>query len=321
MESGLFLWGSGDGQQADSLSPETLADSHPLWAEDVAVLEPWSKLEAPLFGPRKSHILWRASQEMSEGMVLVCGRCPTSMDVAWTFDRIHPLPDWASVMTVEQTAGRGRWHRQWMSPPGNLYVTWVWPKELDKYESVLGIPKLLSLVVGYMLVSALKTQNFDVQIKWPNDLFWNGHKIGGILIETKHERTMVGIGLNLASAPPNDALKREGAPTAASLAQADFVLTPLSGWLELSCLAKTCLEEQVRHLSPSEFIRVVEERLIGIGQKVVVHKEREEPFTARIQGLAPDGGLVLKRKRTPFVLYSGSIHFDDGLNSVRLGIA
>ena len=292
----------------EALSPETLADSHPLWAEDVISLGPWSKLGAPLLGPGKSDILWRALQEGLNTSVLVCGRCPTSMDVAWALDVINALPDWASVMAVEQTAGRGRWHRQWMSPPGNLYVTWIWPKELDKYGPVLGIPELLSLVVAYMLASALKTQNFEVQIKWPNDLFWKGHKLGGVLIEKKHIRTMVGVGLNLVSAPPNEALKREGAPPAASLSQTGLILSPLSGWLELSRLARACLEEQIRSLSSNAFISLVEGCLIGIGQNVVVQTAQGEPFRARIKGLAPDGGLVLERKQTQTVLHSGSIH-------------
>ena len=60
-----------------------------------------------LFGAGTSHILWRAHEAMSEEMVLVCGRCATSMDVAWTFEERKPLPDWASVVAVEQTAGRG----------------------------------------------------------------------------------------------------------------------------------------------------------------------------------------------------------------------
>ena len=321
MDAGLFLWGSGDGQRVAPLTPQTLGSTHSAWNEDVAALGPWSKLEAPLFGAGTSHVLWRAHDAVQGATVLVCGRCATSMEVAWTFDGRKPLPDWASVITVEQAAGRGRWHRLWMSPPGNLYVTWIWPRELEKYGPVLAVPELLSLVLGYMLATALKALHFKVQIKWPNDLFWNGHKIGGVLIEKKNDRTLVGIGLNLVSAPSKDALIREGAAPAASLAQTGFHLTPLSGWLALSGLAKICLKEEVCHLAPSAFIRLVEKHLVGIGRRVVVQTEREEPFSARIEGLAPDGGLVLERERKQYVLYSGSILFDDGLNCVHVGIA
>ena len=307
MDPGLFLWGSGDGNQVEALSPETLADSHPLWAGDVSSLGPWSRFEAPLLGPEEPDVLWRALHDGVDTSVLVCGRCPTSMNVAWALDMVNPLPDWASVMTVEQTGGRGRWHRQWMSPPGNLYVTWIWPKALNKYGSVLDIPERLSLVVAYMLASALEAQNLEVQIKWPNDLFWNGRKIGGVLIEKKHTRTMVGLGLNLVSAPSKEALKREGAPPAACLSQTGLVLPPLSGWLQLSSSARTCLEEQIGPLSPRAFIRRVEGRLMGLGQDVVVQTAEGEPCRARIKGLAPDGGLVLERGQAESVLYSGSI--------------
>jgi BirA family biotin operon repressor/biotin-[acetyl-CoA-carboxylase] ligase len=321
MDDGLFLWGSGDGHRVAPLTPQTLGAIHTAWNEDVSTFGPWSKLEAPLFGAETSYVLWRAHGVVPEAPVLVCGRCVTSMEVAWTLDGLKPLPDWASVITVEQSAGRGRWHRRWVSPPGNLYVTWIWPRDLDKYGATLAVPELVSLVVGYMLVNALKALNMKVQIKWPNDLFWNDHKIGGILIERKNDRTLVGIGLNLVSAPSNDVLNREGAPPATSLAQAGFHVTPLSGWLALSRLAKICLEEEVSHLPPNAFIEIVEKHLIGIGRRVVVHTGSDKPFSAKIEGLAHDGGLVLERERRQYVLHSGSILFDDGLNCVHGGIA
>lgn len=321
MDSGLFLLGVGDGEQVEPLTPQTLGASHVVWNEDVAAFGPWSELEAPLFGAGTSHVLWRAHESVSEEMVMVCGRCRTSMGVAWVLDGRNSLPDWASVVAVEQTAGRGRWHRPWMSPPGNLYVTWIWPRRLATYGAVLAIPELLSLVVGYMLATALDALHVKVQIKWPNDLFWNGHKIGGVLIEKKHDRTLVGIGLNLVSAPSNDSLAREGDPPPASLAQAGFHLTPLSVWLALSRLAKICLKEHVRHLAPDTFVGLVEKHIVGIGRKVMVYTEGEKPFTARIAGLAPDGGLVLERESEQYVLYSGSIRFDEELNGAHVGIA
>jgi BirA family biotin operon repressor/biotin-[acetyl-CoA-carboxylase] ligase len=188
---------------------------------------------------------------------------------------------------------------------------------LEKYGPALAVPELLSLVVGYMLAIALKALHLKVEIKWPNDLFWNGHKIGGVLIEKKKGRTFVGIGLNLVSAPSNDALIREGAPPAVCLDQTGFHLTPLSGWLALSRLSKICLREEICPLAPDAFIGLVEKHLVGIGRRVVVQTEREEPFSARVEGLAPDGGLVLERERKRCVLYSGSILFDDRLNSVQ----
>ncbi len=99
-----------------------------------------------------------------------------------------------------QTAGRGRRGRAWRSPFGaNLYVSlgWsfaAWPPQLTA----------LPLAVGVACARAVQAQGLsDVQLKWPNDLYAAGRKLGGILIEHRGEaggacRVVIGIGLNVA---------------------------------------------------------------------------------------------------------------------------
>ena len=308
-QKGIFLWGSGGNDEIGALTPEKLAGYHPLWANDVNALGPWSSQRLPMLEPENPQTVWKASRGASDTAVFICGRCPSSMDVAWRLEQANALPEWSSVIAVEQMKGRGRWHRRWVSTAGNLHVTWVWPQSKPHRDTVLHVPSLLSLVVGYMLASALENYHLDVQIKWPNDLFWNGGKLGGILIEQRNKRTLVGIGLNVVSAPPNDILEREGAPPAVSLAQAGLALPPMSAWQDLSRWAKACLENQLGHLSPRQFIALLEKRLAGLGQTVLVQTAQEDPFKAVMVGLAPDGGLILKRNDDQTVLYSGSILF------------
>ena len=81
-----------------------------------------------------------------------------------------------------QTAGRGRRGRQWLSPHGqNLYCSIGLVKALPPAQ--LG---LLSIVTGLALCRALQ-QSCEVRpdLKWPNDLLIDGHKLGGILIESR----------------------------------------------------------------------------------------------------------------------------------------
>lgn len=104
------------------------------------------------------------------------------------------------VCTAEQqTAGRGRRGRQWVSPyAGNLYLSVLW-------EFSQGAASLegLSLAVGVAVAQTLRERGLSgVQLKWPNDVLHEGMKLGGILIEMQGDvagpcRVVIGIGLNV----------------------------------------------------------------------------------------------------------------------------
>lgn len=105
-----------------------------------------------------------------------------------------------AVLAETQTNGRGRYGRNWVSVPGNIMLSLFWPMQcsLDKLYG-------LSLVVGIAIARVLKANGLDmVQLKWPNDIYWNARKMGGILIETKQNKpgimdVIIGIGLNIVT--------------------------------------------------------------------------------------------------------------------------
>lgn len=99
------------------------------------------------------------------------------------------------LVARHQNAGRGRRGRGWVSAPG------------DSLTFSLGLPLAptdwsgLSLAVGVSVADPLGP---DVRLKWPNDLWWQGRKLGGILVETANlanggRVAVVGIGINLAT--------------------------------------------------------------------------------------------------------------------------
>ncbi len=98
------------------------------------------------------------------------------------------------LVAESQSAGRGRLGRQWVSQRG------------DSLTFSLGLPLApqdwsgLSLAVGLSLADSLHPQ---VGLKWPNDLWIRGHKLGGILIEAAsmggHSYVVIGVGLNIQS--------------------------------------------------------------------------------------------------------------------------
>jgi len=99
-----------------------------------------------------------------------------------------------------QTAGKGRRGRQWVSPYGsNIYVSILWRFQQGGIASTAG----LSLAMGIAIIRALKQHDIhDVGLKWPNDIYSQGKKLGGILIEVSGEAdgpcaAVIGLGLNM----------------------------------------------------------------------------------------------------------------------------
>lgn len=98
-----------------------------------------------------------------------------------------------------QSAGKGRRGRSWISPFGhNIYLSILW-----RHQTGPGAIAGLSLAIGVAVVRALRQFGVeDVGLKWPNDIYWRGRKLGGILIEVSGEsggpcHSVVGLGLNL----------------------------------------------------------------------------------------------------------------------------
>lgn len=100
------------------------------------------------------------------------------------------------LRAVEQTAGRGRLGRDWVSPPGNLYAS-----TLVRLRPGDPLPATLAMVAAVALDEALRGWGANPVIKWPNDLMIGGAKLSGILLERSGEAVIVGIGVNLAHHP------------------------------------------------------------------------------------------------------------------------
>ncbi len=105
-----------------------------------------------------------------------------------------------AITAEQQTAGRGRRGREWVSPPAsNIYLSVVW-----QFQRGVDAMDGLSLAAGVAVAEALAEQGLDtVALKWPNDLLHNGAKLGGILVETSGHAAgptsaVLGVGVNLA---------------------------------------------------------------------------------------------------------------------------
>lgn len=130
------------------------------------------------------------------------------------------------VSADEQSAGRGRYSNKWLSPPlQNIYATFC--LFLPQSLNASNLPQVLALTV----IEVLAKEGLHLRIKWPNDLYVNKKKIGGILSETldfgKERFIAMGLGLNV-NMTDEIAKKIDGAATSVLLETGkEFVIKEL----------------------------------------------------------------------------------------------
>ncbi len=108
-------------------------------------------------------------------------------------------PEGTVVIAESQSAGRGRLGRRWTSPAGKGLLFSV----ILRPDVPMGDAHLLTLVAAAAACEGIEAQTkIPVQVKWPNDLFVNNKKVGGILMEVAGEQdeidwVVAGIGINV----------------------------------------------------------------------------------------------------------------------------
>lgn len=112
----------------------------------------------------------------------------------------NKMLDETAIVADFQTAGRGQFHNVWWSPAGeNLLFSVVWLRAKCSVENQFN----LSVAVAVALKRCVSTSfGLQAQIKWPNDIYVNGQKLAGILIENalqgkEIKSSILGIGLNV----------------------------------------------------------------------------------------------------------------------------
>jgi BirA family transcriptional regulator, biotin operon repressor / biotin---[acetyl-CoA-carboxylase] ligase len=163
--------------------------------------------------PRQGYRLPRAVDLLDKDAI--AGTLPVAtralmerLDVLLTVDSTNrhvadlPAPEAGQfqLCTAEvQNAGRGRRGRSWVAPFGSgvcMSIGWQFAEAPPTFSA-------LSLAVGVAVVRALDGLGIKgVGLKWPNDLQWQGRKLGGILIEMRGEsagpaQVIIGIGINM----------------------------------------------------------------------------------------------------------------------------
>lgn len=195
------------------------------------------------------------------------------------------------VLADRQSAGRGRSGRTWTSAPGNLFASLL-------VSPACPVAKVgeLSLVAGVAAIDAIRkgglSPDAGLRLKWPNDILIGPAKTGGILVESSTRAggrgllAVVGIGLNLASAPA------ELGGAATNLTAHGWTLSPG----ETLCLLAEAMDVWLKTWDDAAgFARVRQawlKRAGAAGEPLTVHAA-EGPVHGRFVGLAADGALLI----------------------------
>lgn len=165
---------------------------------------------------------------------------------------VDPLDSAALCVAEKQSSGRGRQGREWSSPLGrSLYFSLRYPFKLDDYARL----SPLSLQVGMDLVEVLRAFGIDANLKWPNDIWVQGEKLAGILLETfpREGSVMVVIGIGL-----NNHTMRETLSASYNATSCETLLgTPLDRNSMAALLAQK-LYESCERIAQGESLRIDE---------------------------------------------------------------
>jgi BirA family biotin operon repressor/biotin-[acetyl-CoA-carboxylase] ligase len=219
--------------------------------------------------------------------------------------------DFSLVLADEQTAGRGRMGRKWLTPPGaGLAFSVILRPRAGETTAA----SLMTGLGALALVEAFKNHGLAAAIKWPNDVLVNRKKMAGVLVEAvwlgnRIESTVLGIGVNVlsSSVPPAGRLNFPATSVESEGVQIDRLVL-------LHEILGAILRWRAR-MSSTDFVSAWEEMLAFKDELVQVVVDsgadaaRLPPREGRIIGLAVDGSLQLESpKGGIFSVSFGEVH-------------
>ena len=219
--------------------------------------------------------------------VIYYPRLTSTMDVARR-EAQQGAAEGTIVVADEQTAGKGRLHRDWLSPEGSIALSVV------LYPRLLHLPFLIMVASIAVVHSIEAVTGLKSQVKWPNDVLINGRKVCGILIESevggdRVDYAVIGIGLNVN-------LRVSDYPEILSIATS--VYDELGAEVSrLSLIQRLLAEIERLYLSLPEGESVYQEwrdSLVTLGKRVRV-KSGETMYEGIAESVTSDGSLLLRQ--------------------------
>ena len=204
-------------------------------------------------------------------------------------------PHGTLVTADEQTAGRGRQGRSWVAPPGTALLMSVVVRELGR-ESLM-LPLAAAVAVCEACEEAAPV---TCEIKWPNDVWIDGRKVSGILIEGRPQDgwAVLGIGLNVATEAGEFPEELREIATSLAAATGEGGRSPE----DVLPLLLAALERRLAD-PPAEVLAAWRSRDALRGQTV-----RWAEGSGTAAGITDAGSLVVETENGPLELGAGEVH-------------
>ena len=207
-------------------------------------------------------------------------------------------PHLSLVAADEQTEGRGRLGRRWLTPPGSALAFSLILTEVSA-DAALAYNALGALAVCDTLNQALPPM-LPAQVKWPNDVLAQRKKLAGVLAEAQWHgdrlaAITLGIGINVspASLPPPEGLNFPATCVEQAIGEG------VDRWGLLRAVLEKLLE-LLPAVSTPDFMRLWQTRLAFRGEWVQVRQEDGALLEGFLSGLNPDGSLRLRDREGHF---------------------
>jgi BirA family biotin operon repressor/biotin-[acetyl-CoA-carboxylase] ligase len=222
-------------------------------------------------------------------------------DVALTL-AAESEPHGTLVLADEQTHGRGRRGTRWLTPAGSgLALSLI----LRPPSVSPGWPAALNALGALAVAEALDQIGGEARIKWPNDVLLDGRKTAGVLTEASWageelDYAVLGIGINITadSVPPLEAVDYPATSVELCLGR------PIDR-VDLLLAVLTRLDLWYTRVPGADWKAAVESRLAFRGSTVRVREGGEER-TGTLEGLSPDGRLILRTADGEMLLESSA---------------
>jgi BirA family biotin operon repressor/biotin-[acetyl-CoA-carboxylase] ligase len=244
------------------------------------------------------------SSQVASGLDFVAETGSTNQDLA-ALAKKSDLPEFFTLVTDFQTAGRGRLDRAWEAPAASSVMASVYLEPRFKNSSGIG---WISLLVAQAIKQTVYDLGLSAKIKWPNDVLISGSKVSGVLAEVSQDlaSVVVGFGINVSQEAKDLPVQTATSLllSGASSLDRDLILAKsLSNikvlYSELAAAggdAQACgLRQQLLESSAT------------IGQLVEVMFKDQESVQGRALDIDDTGRLVIKTQTKTLVVSAGDI--------------
>lgn len=209
----------------------------------------------------------------------------TNADIATRLVAGDYVPEGEWLVADRQTGGRGRLGRAWSDGLGNFMGSTVVRPGLG--DPPPGSLALLSGLAVHQAVSGFLPDSGGLALKWPNDLLLDGAKLAGILLEVVCGTVVVGIGVNLRTAP--EVTHRR----VAAVADCGVIVSRDDFAAELAAIYDAELERwRTAGLAP--LLRRWQNVAHPKGTRLLVSASKDQTIEGEFAGLAEEGNLLLR---------------------------